>query len=133
MNTFFDDLFLKAKDVADVASKKTNEFVEISKYKMECVKINNEIKKLYEQLGSSVYSMAKGGYENKDLIDGLVEDIDDLLIRLSFYNEKISDMKNEVKCPVCGAKNSDENYYCTKCGSRMKTEFEQPDESNTQE
>lgn len=127
MSSIFDSFFDKAKDVADIASKKTGELVEISKYKIESVKINNEVEKLYQKLGNSVYLMVKGGYDNQELIEGLTEDIDEMLMRLEAVNEKISDMKNVVYCGACGAKNEMENYYCVKCGSRLKKEFESED------
>lgn len=119
----FDTFIEKAKDVCDIATKKTGEMVEVSKIKFECVKVNGEIKKLYEQLGSTVYSMVKSNYENKDVIDGLVEEIDDNLEKLNNLNQKLSDLKNVVTCKVCNSKNPEENYFCAKCGSRIKSEF----------
>lgn len=123
MTSIFDTFFDKAKDVADAATKKTGELVEMSKYKLESVKINNEIEKIYQRLGASVYSMIKGGYDNQELVEGLTEEIDELLMRLEAVNIKINDMKNVSICSVCGAKNEADNYYCSKCGSRIKTEF----------
>ncbi|WMJ22393.1 zinc-ribbon domain-containing protein [Paludicola sp. MB14-C6] len=123
----FDTFMDKAKDVYDVASKKTGELVEVSKLKMECVKVNNEIKKLYEKLGSCVYSMMKANYDNKDVVDGLVEEIDENLAKLSVLNQKLSDIKNVVICKACGAKNPEANYFCSKCGSRIKNEFNNAD------
>lgn len=123
MDTFFEEFCVKAKDIADAAAKKTGELVEISKYKLEATKINSEIKKLYEQLGSSVYSMVKGGYDNQELVNGLAEDIDELFMRLDAVNEKIADLKNAVVCPVCGKNNVKDSMYCTKCGTKLRTEF----------
>lgn len=124
MTSFFDAFVEKARDVADAATKKTGEIVEISKYKLESVKINNEIEELYEQLGSAVYSMVKGGYDNPELIEGLTEDIDELMMNLDALNEKINDMKNVIHCNVCGSRNSVDNFYCAKCGSKLKADFE---------
>jgi len=119
-----DNFLGKAKDVYDVATKKTGEFVEVSKLKMESVKINNDIKKLYEKLGNSVYGMMKANYENQDIVNALVEEIDEKLESLSILSAKISDMKNISLCKACGAKNPEDNFYCYKCGARIKTEFE---------
>lgn len=120
----FDTIFEKAKDVYDIASKKTGEMVEISKIKLDCVKINNEIKKLYEKLGCSVYSMLKSDYENQDVIDSIAEEIDDKLKKLAYLNGKLNEMRNVIICSACGTKNPEENFYCCKCGSRIKTEFD---------
>lgn len=122
-NNVFDNIIETAKDVYGVASKKTGELVEISKIKLECVKINGEIKKLYERLGNTVYSMMKANYENQSLVDSLVEEITENLNKLAELNTKLSDIKNINICPACNAKNPEDNYYCAKCGSRLKTEF----------
>ncbi|MFZ2539860.1 MAG: hypothetical protein WAX04_13340, partial [Oscillospiraceae bacterium] len=52
------------------------------------------------------------------------EEIDELLMRLEAVNEKISDMKNIYHCHICGAKNGIDNFYCVKCGSKLKSEFD---------
>ncbi len=118
----FDEFVLKAKDIADAAGKKTNELYEISKSKYECIKLNGEIKKLYEQLGSSVYSMVKGGYDNDELVDSLTEEIDECMEQLRLINEELAQRKNERVCPACAAKNPMDNFYCAKCGTKLKRE-----------
>lgn len=132
-NTFLDEVIEKAREAAKLASRKTGEAVEISKYKMESIHISNEVKKLYEQLGASVYSMVKGGYDNPELVEGLTEEIDAMLLRLDAITEKISEMKSVSRCTACGAKNSLENYYCCRCGARLKTEFTDPVEEDLEE
>lgn len=117
--SMFDDFVLKAKDICDTATRKTEELYEISRYKYECIKLNGEIKKLYEQLGSSVYSMVKGKYDNDELIDSLTEEIDEHMERLKEINGILSGMQDVEVCPVCGAKNEAGNRYCAKCGSKL--------------
>lgn len=124
MTNMFDEIIVKAKDVADVAGKKTGEVIELSKYKVECIKLNNDINKLYEKLGNAVYSMNKSGYENKELITSISSDITLKLEELSTMADKIAKMKEYVICKTCGNKNLMKSYYCDKCGSRIKNEFE---------
>lgn len=114
-----DDLILKARDICDTAAKKTNELCEISKYKYECIRINGEIKKLYEQMGSSVYSMVKKKYENPELIASLTEEIDAQLARLREINRLLAGLQRIEICPVCGVKNDAGNRFCAKCGASM--------------
>lgn len=120
VNGMFDDLVLKAKDLADAASKKTGEIYEISKYKCECIKLNGELKKLYEQLGSSVYSMVKNNYDNEELVHSLTEEIDERLARLKEINAILSERKDFLVCPACNSKNPLDSIYCGRCGSRLK-------------
>lgn len=117
--SMFDDFVLKAKDLCDTATRKTGELYEISKYKYECIKLNGEIKKLYEQLGSSVYSMVKGKYDNDELIDSLTEEIDEHMERLKEINGILSGMQEVEICPACGARNAAGYRYCAKCGSKL--------------
>lgn len=130
MYSIFDDVLEKAKMVADIATKKTGEAVEISKYKIEALRLNNHIKTLHEQLGSAVYSMSKYDYDNAELVEGLVDEIDETLLMLEAVNEKVSELKNVARCDVCGAKNIDENYYCSRCGSKIKNNYEDDFYSN---
>lgn len=132
-NTFLDEIVEKAREAAKLASRKTGEAVEISKYKLESIHISNEVKKLYEQLGASVYSMVKGGYDNPELVEGLTEEIDALLLHLDAVAEKISEMRSVTRCPACGAKNSLENCYCCRCGARLRNEFTDPVEDDLEE
>lgn len=119
----FDNFAQKAKGVCEVATKKTGDFVEISKIKLDCIAINGEIKKLYEKLGSCIYSMNKANYENKDVIDSIIGEIDDCKQRLTILVDKLGELKNIIVCPVCAYKNPKENFYCAKCGSRIRNEF----------
>lgn len=113
----------KARLVADAAGKKTGEIVEISKLKLQCVKLNNDINKLYAKLGESVYAMKGQGYENTAVIDNLCSNIKKLLKQLDDVSAKIADMKNIIICSACGEKNPNTSYYCSKCGSRIAEEF----------
>lgn len=122
-NNMFDDFVIKAKDVADVATKKTGELYEISKYKYETIKINGDLKKLYERLGKSVYSMVKENYNNEDLVNSLTSEIDELLARLDVLKEKIAETKHVRVCKACGTNNPEDSIYCSKCGSKIKSQF----------
>ncbi len=129
----FDNLFDRAKEVYDAASKKTCEVYEVSKLKLEIVNLNNEIKKLYEKLGSCIYSMVKADYENQDVVDSITEEIDDCKIRINYLQKKLGDMKNLIVCENCGTKNSIENFYCKNCGTRIKSEFSDEYEESQQQ
>lgn len=119
-SSMFDDIVLKARDLCESATKISGEIYEVSKYKYECIKLNGEIKKLYEQLGSSVYTMFKKKYDNEELIESLTEEIDEHLDRLREINAILSSLQKVEVCSVCGAKNETANRYCAKCGSRLK-------------
>ena len=88
-----------AKELADLAGKKAGEAVEISKLKINNVKINGEIQKTYEKLGAFVYKFRKSGEENNELIDMCVKEIDELLATLEENEKRINETRHKVKCP----------------------------------
>ena len=115
----FDDFIGKAKNLVDLAGRKTSEAVEIAKLKMNRMQVNSEIQKTYEKLGAFVYKFRKTGDENNELIDICVNEIDGLLEKLNEIADKINEIKAAVRCPECSAVNDDEAIYCAKCGAKM--------------
>lgn len=115
----FDEFVNRAKDVVDVAGKKTGELVEVSKLKLQAVQINSDIGKAYERLGAIVYEQAKAGTDNSDLIAVCVSEIDALLASLEELNEKIDESKTGSRCPNCGANNPEAAVFCSRCGSHL--------------
>lgn len=119
-----DEIFDKAKSAVNFAAQRTNDVVELSKLKMESAKLNNEINAMYEKLGRSVYNMKRDEYQNEQLISNLCEEIDGLLEKMSDLADEIADKRNVSVCAVCGAENLKESIYCSKCGAKLKTEFQ---------
>lgn len=106
------------------AGKKAGEAVEVSKLKINNVKINGEIQKTYEKLGAFVYKFRKSGKENNELIDMCVKEIDELLATLEENEKRINETRHKVKCPDCGALNDIQAVYCMKCGGKLQNEIE---------
>ena len=113
-----------AKELADLAGKKAGEAVEVSKLKINNVKINGEIQKTYEKLGAFVYKFRKSGEENNELIDMCVKEIDELLATLEENEKRINETRHKVKCPDCGALSDIQAVYCMKCGGKLQNEIE---------
>ncbi len=122
MNDFLNSLFQKTKQVADLATKKTGEVVEVSKLKIEAMKTESSIKGMYEKLGIAVYSMIQEDYQDNELLVTLSEEIDDLYDQLDDITRQIDFYRNAVECPNCRAKNDMENSFCSKCGTQLPNE-----------
>lgn len=118
----FDEFLGKAKNLVDIAGKKTGEAVELARLKMNRIQINSDIQKTYEKLGAFVYKFHKSGETNNELIDICVGEIDGLLAQLDVISNKINDIKSSVKCPQCGTLNDQGAIYCAKCGAKMSVE-----------
>lgn len=124
----FDNLMDKARNVAGVASKMTSEMVESSKNKMQAFKINTNIQRAYEKLGSIVYDSAKFGTDSTSLVKACVEEIDQMLEELEEINNRIQEGRPGLVCASCGSLNPATASYCAKCGASLgQRTQEQPD------
>ena len=64
----FEDVVVKAKAVAEVAGKKTGEFVELSKLKVNAAEVSKDISQRLEALGKIAYDAAKTENNADELI-----------------------------------------------------------------
>ena len=114
-----------AKELADLAGKKAGEAVEVSKLKINHIKINGELQKAYEKLGAFVYKYQKNGENNDELIHMCVQEIVDLLSALEENEQKINETRHKIKCVECGAINDVQAAFCAKCGAKLPQESEE--------
>ena len=133
MSNVLDDLINSAKNLVDIAGKKTDNVVEVSKLKYQCVQMSAELKSLYEKLGNAVYTMVKSDFSNKELMDSLIEEIDSLKERIDQVNQEIAKRKNIRVCPACGSRNEKDACYCNKCGNKLDASAPQEDEEPVEE
>ena len=119
MSNVFDDLITSAKNLVDIAGKKTDNVVEVSKLKYQYVQMTSELKALYEKLGNAVYTMVKSDFNNKELMDSLIEEIYSLKAKIDEVNLQIAERKNIRICPACGSRNEKDACYCSKCGNKF--------------
>ena len=119
MNSTLDNLMDRAKSVANSATKMTGEMVELSKNKLQAFKINSNIQRAYEKLGSIVYDSAKFGTDSELLVKACIEEIDGLLAELEEVNSRIEEGRPGGTCKTCGFTNPESACYCAKCGASL--------------
>lgn len=127
------NIFNVAKEVTTAAGKKTDSYVQISKLKLSCVQINNEIKAKYEVLGNRVYDMMKAGEENEAEVLEMVTDIDNSFKKLTEATVKIEELRNNIVCATCGAPNKPDSLFCNKCGAKLVMPEKAPAEAADEE
>lgn len=115
----FDDLLIKAKDFANVAGNKAQEMAELTKLRLQAAQLRSDLDANYLKMGEIVYELKKADTENEDLIAMCVAEIDAQHKELEELNQRIDDLKNEVKCPECMASNPKEALYCSRCGASL--------------
>ncbi len=120
----WDDLFDKAKVVADTATKVTGEVVEVSKNKLQALKLANNIQKVYEKLGAAVYEAEKSGEDISRQKALYISEIDGLLAQLKEVNDRMNSGKATHPCGNCGYGNAADSIYCAHCGAKMKPTYD---------
>ena len=117
---FFDNALDKAKEVFNVACKKTTEVVSIEKQKFDIASLENKRAKDFEKLGRLYYKY----FRNLDIDN---EEISDVIIDIKEKNKKILELKNEINniknkrnCPACGASIDKNSVFCNSCGMKLE-------------
>ncbi len=123
-----DTLKDKAVKLKDAGLKKADEIYRISKLKLTCVQLDNQIKAKYTALGKMVYGMVKHDSANSEKIAESVMEIEQLYGKMRKVYAEIESAKQIITCPVCGTKNKFSNTYCTVCSHRLVATDEEPDD-----
>lgn len=121
---FFDTAVNKAKEVFDVACKKTGEVVTTSKQRIDIVTIENKLSKDFEALGKIYFDMIKDEKIDDFDIESLVLEIKERQEKITVLKEEINNAKNKRTCPVCKATIDKNSVYCNICGAKLEFENE---------
>lgn len=115
----FEDAVAKTKEYFDVARKKTGEFVDLQKLKINAATLRNEINKDFESIGRMFYDGQRQNVDNSDAIKTVVADVDGKYKELSEIEDKIREAKGGNFCQSCGTQNSDDASFCRNCGKKL--------------
>ncbi|MBE5040407.1 zinc ribbon domain-containing protein [Ructibacterium gallinarum] len=121
---FMDQVKQTAVNVAQTVAQKSNELVEISKIKYEVYDLNNDIKKLYLEIGKLVYEELRESTALTEDIQIKCEIIEAKKARIAALKTKENQMKKGITCPVCGRECGEEQNYCPHCGADLAVEAE---------
>ena len=116
---FFENVKNVVESTAEVVAKKSGELFETSKIRYSVYDLNAEIKKLFNTLGELVYTNYKSGEDAEERISELCGQIDAKYKEIAALKEQLSEIKNEVTCPVCGQSCRYDTNYCPNCGSEL--------------
>lgn len=116
---FFEDAFLKAKQVAHQAGKKAGETLEFSKLRIAAAETEKKIDGEFCELGKMVYKAAKEQSDCTEYVEEKVKAVDQLKAELGETNAKIDELRRLKKCPQCGFTNAAQAEYCIKCGQKL--------------
>ncbi len=117
MSDFFDNAIDKAKEVFDVACKKTGEAVSASKQRFDIASMEAKIEKAYAKLGKACYKELKDT-QNEE-IAGIISVIDEMLKEIDEAKTNLAELRNKRICPKCGQYIEKNSVFCNLCGEKL--------------
>ena len=115
----FEDVVSKAKTVAGAAGKKTSDFIEVTRLKIEVAELEKNITSALEGLGRLVYDARKSGEDVSSMVEECVVSIDEYKEKIDLLRDKIDSYRYTVHCKNCGASNPNDATFCKKCGATI--------------
>ena len=115
----FEDAVVKAKDVFDVAAKKTNDVVSLQKLKFKVSQVNSQLSKDFETLGRLYFEKVKESDEEIADFKEIIEAIETGFDEIENLEKEIDSQRNNVTCQKCGSKNPDSSAFCSNCGEKL--------------
>lgn len=116
---FLEDTIVKAKEVIDVAGKKTSEVITVQKLKVNAASLKHQIAKDYETLGRLWFDSQKANNSNGKSLEVLYKEIERKQQELKKLEMEIALTKNGKICGCCGHVNESDAHYCNKCGKEL--------------
>jgi len=117
----FQDAMNTVKEKAGVVYEKLDNAKDIAKLTLQVKQANTEMNKLYKKIGEIAYKKQIG-------IDGDVNElyasVDDLRAQIMAYKAKITELRKEKKCHVCGRNLPRAFSFCPSCGVAVAEEAE---------
>ena len=90
-NEAFKNAADKVGDFREKAQSKANEAIESGKKRVEEMNLTKDLEKAQKQLGALVYTLAKTGEKNDDLVKQYVDDIASIEGKIEALKEKVED------------------------------------------
>ncbi len=114
-----DNALNKAKDVFDVACKKTGEAVTVQKQKFDISSLKNQCDKDFCKLGKIYFEAIKNNDVEDQKTLELVNSIKEKQEKIEELEKQVLDAKNKRICPNCNASIDASSVYCNSCGTKV--------------
>lgn len=97
------------------AANKSGELVEIAKLSLQISAKEEDIAKVYREIGEKVYD----AFKNADVqieVEPLCEELDRLFAELEELKSRRAKLRDEHACPGCGKMVKEGHAFCHHCG-----------------
>ena len=115
----WEDIVLKARDLADAAGRKVCDAADLTKQKLKIADNERAIRLALEAMGGMLYDSRK---EDVDLNEELVAELVAQVNELTAANEQLQaeiDNRRGCKTCECGCKNPESAVFCNVCGKKL--------------
>ncbi len=109
-----------AETVTKAAIKKTTESVNAMKLNFSIKEANDNINKLYRELGEMLFEEFDQGSEFGGEYKEKCEKIVSLKDSIAELKVQLAELKNQKICPSCGAHSDKDSQFCSSCGNNME-------------
>ena len=113
---FFNDFKELFTSAAQSVSSKTRDGVENARIAGECRSVSNELSAVYEQIGR-LYVESEG--KDSASLTALCAKAVELRDKLEALERQRMQLRNQNRCPACGAASAKDARFCASCGRRM--------------
>ena len=116
----FEDVKKVLGEATQKVVQKSGEVLEYSKIKYAIYDIQNDINKIFVQLGQMIYEGINSGDVIDDNIKEKCEIIDAKKLEIAELEEKLAFLKNNKKCNLCGKFSKKDDAFCASCGEKFE-------------
>ena len=120
--TFFTKLGETISATGKDVSQKAKELTEIAKLNMDVKTKEDFVVKQYMEIGKQYFELHKDDEEPFFEEIGLIKDA---LSEIDQLKAEIAELKGKKKCSQCGAVVEQDSIYCSKCGVKCESIFEE--------
>lgn len=115
----WEDIVLKARDLADAAGRKVCDAADLTKQKLKIADNERAIRVALEALGGMLYDSRKENADlNEELVAELIAQIDELAATNEQLQAEIDNRRGYMTCE-CGCKNPENSAFCNACGKKL--------------